>query len=41
VKCSADPVLVVTDLADEAMKAADAEGITRDEIDEKTGSVAK
>lgn len=36
-----DPVLVVTDLADEAMKAADAEGIASDEIDEKTGSGAK
>jgi hypothetical protein len=29
-----DPVLVVTDLADEAMMAADAEGIASGEIDE-------
>ena len=34
-----DPVLVVTDLADEAMMAADAEGIASGEIDEEIGSV--
>ncbi|TGQ32508.1 MULTISPECIES: DUF768 domain-containing protein [unclassified Mesorhizobium] len=34
-----DPVLVVTDLAEGAMKAADAEGIANGEIDEEIGSV--
>ncbi|WP_192361514.1 DUF768 domain-containing protein [Mesorhizobium mediterraneum] len=34
-----DPVLVVTDLADSAMKAADAQGIASGDIDEEIGSV--
>jgi hypothetical protein len=34
-----DPVLEVTDLADSAMKAADAHGIASGEIDEEIGSV--
>ncbi|WP_258595581.1 hypothetical protein [Mesorhizobium sp. AR07] len=34
-----DPLLVITDLADEAMRAAHAKGITSAEIDEEIGIV--
>ncbi|RWM87463.1 MAG: DUF768 domain-containing protein [Mesorhizobium sp.] len=34
-----DPVLVVTDLADSAMKAAGAQGIASGDINEEIGSV--
>lgn len=34
-----DPGRLVTDLADQAMRAADAEGIPIQEIDEEIGSV--
>jgi hypothetical protein len=34
-----DPVLLVTDMAVDAVRAAEAQGITRQEIDEEIGGV--
>ena len=34
-----DPFLVITDMADQALRAADVQGISSQEIDEEIGSV--